>query len=979
MADPKGNMGAGMEDFTGQKGVSKLIETGTKGFGSWLKNFKEVLSVAEKTRDVVKETADIQQGKGSRGSKLGAASMGPGAFSEQIGLKGGKAFAEEIGYTGTRGSRMGAVAQGIMAVGSLGMGVMPNTMSAVGQRLVAEQIGMFSSGNRNPRDIIKQANSMTGGAATSAGAPTRAMGIMLSQGGYGLNSGSTRNLMGQLAGASAITGMSMEQIAASTAGASGMTFLRLGVRLRDQNGNVRPYNQLVNEIYPKIWRGDPKNPELIFNRQSREGYTLSQITGGDEGLFNILATLLVQRAKNKKPLTAANLKTTKGALTMAGNPNGLMQSGLAQQASENRLLGATESGLVSGYKGALDTSTAVNNGLSGMAELLPGVVDGLGKLKGFLETFPSTGNAGSTLSGLAGNLGTTLLAGRMLGLGGAGKVAASGAAKTLSKGVPVLGAAISAYGGYKAGKGSSKFNWGSVLSSAGMGAAGGAAVGAMGLGVAAVPGAVLGALIAGGSNAAGQLLGRNQGGGDGNESMSANLGGGADSLMAPGTHVSSGYGSRKDPNGSGRQHHNGIDYAMPVGSPVVAAADGKVVMIRKQPGKSRSFGLYMVLQHKGFYTYYAHLSQTIARLGQEVRQGEVIAKSGGEKGGPNSGSSTGPHLHFEVRKSLTSPNSSVNPTSLFGKLKSKISGLLGNKDPDGTKLAAQVTKKYSSSLDVLGMGANGYGNAYSGTRLADLLNGGSAIGVQEMMNFDKMGVNKNLSAEEQAEFSQHTASSGDGGGMAYGSRKGLMSALYQHGFRGKGLATAFGVALAESGGMSRAFNGKGRDESYGVFQINMTDKDPKSPNMGTNRRKQYNLKNNEALFDPNTNLSTAYGISAKGKWWKQWSTYNDGTFTKYLDDAQTAARKAGVPINFYGEGRTKEGPAYLHDDEMVLNKQQADRVRGGLSGGTAHDHQVVVNMTVNIAQAGQAEVHVLLQRFKEALAQDNVIKQIGAY
>ena len=968
MADPKGNMGAGMEDFTGQKGVSKLIETGTKGFGSWLKNFKEVLTVAQKTRDVVKETADIQAGKGSNGSKLGAGKMGPGAFSEQIGLKGAKGFADEIGYTGTRGSRLGGIATGIMAAGSLGMGMMPNTMSAVGQRLVAEQIGMFSAGNRNPRDIVKLANSMTGGAATSAGAPTRAMGIMLSQGGYGLNSGSTRNLMGQLAGASAISGMSMEQVATSTAGANGMTFLRLGVRLRDQNGNIRPYNELVNEIYPKIWRGDPKNPELIFNRQSREGFTLSQITGGDEGLYNILATLLVQRAKNKKPLTAKNLSTTKGALSMAGNGNGIMQAGLAQQASENRLLGATENGLVSGYKGALNASTAVNNGLAGMAELLPGVVDGLGKLKGFLETFPSTGNAASSLTGLAGNLGTTLMAGKMLGLGGKGGAGAAGmfskmgavgkAGSITGLGLGVAGHFVSQ--GSK--KGSGRSRAGNAMKWAGYASILNLLGPEIGIPAMAIAGGV-GAAVGGGEG--------------GNQPMNANLGGGSEGLMAPGTTQSSGYGTRKDPNGSGTQHHNGIDYPMPVGSPVIAAADGKVVVIRKQPGRARSYGLYMVLEHKGFFTYYAHLSSTIARVGQQVSQGEVIAKSGGEKGGPNSGSSTGPHLHFEVRKSLTSPNSSVNPTSLFGKLKSKVSGLLGNKDPNGSVLAQNVTKKYSGQLDVLGMNS-GSSSPYSGTRLAELLSRGSAIGVQEMMNFDKMGVNSSLPKEEQAEFSQLTQSKGDAGGMAFGSRKGLMAALYQHGFRDKGLATAFGVALAESGGMSRAFNGKGRDQSYGVFQINMTDKDPKSPHMGTNRRKQYHLKNNEALFDPNTNLSTAYGISAKGKWWKQWATYNSGDFTKYIDDAQLAARQAGVPLHYYGQERTKEGPAYLHDDEMVLNKQQADRLRGGLNG-RAHDHQVVVNMTVNIAQASQAEVQVMLQRFKEALAQDNVIKQIGAY
>ena len=65
--DPKGNTGAGMEDFTGQKGVSKLIETGSKGMGAWLKQFKELLTTAEKLNKVVKNTADIQSGKKSSG------------------------------------------------------------------------------------------------------------------------------------------------------------------------------------------------------------------------------------------------------------------------------------------------------------------------------------------------------------------------------------------------------------------------------------------------------------------------------------------------------------------------------------------------------------------------------------------------------------------------------------------------------------------------------------------------------------------------------------------------------------------------------------------------------------------------------------------------------------------------------------------------------------------------------------------------
>ena len=982
--DPKGNTGAGMEDFTGQKGVSKLIETGSKGMGAWLKQFKELLTTAEKLNKVVKNTADIQSGKKSSGggSTLGAGEMGPGSFSKQIGLKGAKGFAEEIGYTGTRGSAMGNAALGIMSAGSFAMSMMPNTMTAVSQRLVAEQIGMFSSGNMNPRDIIRTSNNRTGGAATSAGAPTAAMGVMLS-GGYGFNSKTSQNLAGRLGGVAAISGMSMESIAASTAGASGMSYLRLGVRLRDNNGNIRPYEQLVNEIYSKIWRSEPKTPELIFNKLSPEGYTLSQITAGDEGMYNILATMLVARAKNKKPITAKQLKNVNASLAMVGaDPKSIMARSLNNQASANKLLGATEKGLVSGYGGALDASTAVNNGLAGMAELLPGVVDGLGKLKGFLETFPSTGNPASAISGAVSSFGGTLLAGKMLGLGGkGGSILSKGGAalstggKALSKAVPVLGTALSAYGGYNAAKKKGGFDWGSVLKSAGIGAAGGAAVGALGMGVTAVPGAILGALLSGGGNALGQVFG--MGGGENTQQPMSSTQPGTMTLVAPGKIVSSAYGSRKDPNNrAATQHHNGIDYPMPVGSAVIAAADGVVDTIRTQPGTSRSYGLYMVLKHEGFYTYYAHLSQTIARVGQPVKQGDVIAKSGGKKGAPGSGSSTGPHLHFEVRRSKAS-GTSVNPTSLFGKVKNLFSNIGKDNSPVDKNLYQSPTA--ISSADGLN------NNPYSGTRLADLLKGGQPMSFQQMANFSKMGATdwlddngqgNLLSGANSGSANSVDAVSGDSGGMAFGSRKGLMAALYGQGFRGKGLSTAFAVALAESGGMSRAYNGVGRDESYGVFQINMTNKDPKSPNMGKNRLKQFGIKNNDALYNPNTNLKAAYQVSNKGTWWKQWATYNDGKFTNYLDDAELAARKAGVPLHYYGTDNASEGPAYLHTGEMVLNKQAADRLRGGLTGGSGGGC-INVNMTVNIAKAGEAEVLVMLDRFKSAIAQDKAIAAMG--
>lgn len=91
-----------------------------------------------------------------------------------------------------------------------------------------------------------------------------------------------------------------------------------------------------------------------------------------------------------------------------------------------------------------------------------------------------------------------------------------------------------------------------------------------------------------------------------------------------------------------RRNHNGIDLAVPTGTPIYAAADGRVVIRKNNPG---GYGYYLSIQHdKDYYTVYGHLSKWLVSDGQTVRAGQQIAKSG------NTGRSTGPHLHFEVLK-----------------------------------------------------------------------------------------------------------------------------------------------------------------------------------------------------------------------------------------------------------------------------------------------------------------------------------------
>lgn len=88
--------------------------------------------------------------------------------------------------------------------------------------------------------------------------------------------------------------------------------------------------------------------------------------------------------------------------------------------------------------------------------------------------------------------------------------------------------------------------------------------------------------------------------------------------------------------------HTGIDYRADVGTPVTASNNGQVIEITN--GWSGGWGISVVLSHGGgITTRYAHLSKSVVGIGQTVSQGAIVGYSG------NTGFSTGPHLHFEMR------------------------------------------------------------------------------------------------------------------------------------------------------------------------------------------------------------------------------------------------------------------------------------------------------------------------------------------
>jgi murein DD-endopeptidase MepM/ murein hydrolase activator NlpD len=117
--------------------------------------------------------------------------------------------------------------------------------------------------------------------------------------------------------------------------------------------------------------------------------------------------------------------------------------------------------------------------------------------------------------------------------------------------------------------------------------------------------------------------------------------------------MTSRFGPRKSPFTGKTEFHKGIDIAARMGTKVVAPADGRVKMARRNGG----YGKMMVIEHgNGVKTRYAHLKKYLKKPGDVVKRGEAIAEIG------NTGRSTGPHLHYEVRRDGVP----VNPIDYVG-------------------------------------------------------------------------------------------------------------------------------------------------------------------------------------------------------------------------------------------------------------------------------------------------------------------------
>jgi hypothetical protein len=231
----------------------------------------------------------------------------------------------------------------------------------------------------------------------------------------------------------------------------------------------------------------------------------------------------------------------------------------------------------------------------------------------------------------------------------------------------------------------------------------------------------------------------------------------------------------------------------------------------------------------------------------------------------------------------------------------------------------------------IGAAAGGVGGAFfggvgavPGAIAGGLLSGLGYLGGQALRNM--FGTPANAAQTSQT-----------GTAMTAGMDPELLQTLQNAGFSGASLNTAYGVVKAESGGRPGAKNMQGLDKSYGLFQINMENNDPRNPNMGVKRNEAYLKKYKsigytgpESLLDPFINARVAYDISKGGTNFNPWTTYTSGKYLQHTSGTASAS---------------------------MGNK--------------------TVNITVNLANASAAEANKLAKQVKDILLKDKDLQEVG--
>ena len=336
--------------------------------------------------------------------------------------------------------------------------------------------------------------------------------------------------------------------------------------------------------------------------------------------------------------------------------------------------------------------------------------------------------------------------------------------------------------------------------------------------------------------------------------------------------ITSGYGDR---GGS----HGGIDYAAPTGTPVVSSQQGVVTFA----GWDGTYGYRVAVRHPdGHTTYYAHLSAMNVSVGQQVGVGHRLGAVG------STGNSTGPHLHFEVRQ----PNGArMDPNAwLQGARVPDASGGYSFAPMTVTKTGVRVTPLANEEdfpegepnmVDITAHESR-YGYVAPESRFEVVsseqrFEQESRSGEEVPGSAPTIGGSQGEVEWQDTQVEGGAMPSGAPANSESGGRDWLYNLAKQAGFTDDQARIMAAIAMAESGGKANAFNGKGRDLSYGLWQINMLG------GMGPERRQLFGINSNAALYDPLTNARAAKAIFDQ-QGYGAWSVWGNGygSYRTYL-------------------------------------------------------------------------------------------------
>jgi len=554
----------------------------------------------------------------------------------------------------------------VLQAGALAMQALPSVQEAFEQDLLRSRFGFFGGKNANATQMqmARQGTTTDPLDAARASMIGATQGLMPGLKNFSSIASSAATVSNLMPGVGVSGGM--QAMGALNQGKNVNMLRMIGINVRGADGLQRGFEDIANDLWKSInsqKTGSAKISKEDLSMSLQPGNALAsmmdQYFGNDPVLRQGVISALYQKAGGGS--------FTKESLKQAGATTGAVESMSDRNAASLNVNQALAPSVLTGFEKANELLAAASDKLADAARsagIIGDIIRAAAATKGFTDTVASSGNgSGSGAMGMLGSLGGTALGSFFgsKGVKGATNMFKGGPKSFVSK-AKGFGSKIGMKGGraalaaltYAGLEKAQKYlnenadvpDWVRTSANIAFDAGQGAATGF----IAAGPG---GAVVGTGVGIAGSIMnpygeGEEYGEGGGSDDVATAARGmiyplsgrpPITSAFGKVRHLTFNNGQRSPSYG---KPHGGIDFGVPEGTPVYAVTDGVVDATNfDAPG----FGNYIkTLNSDGTENFFGHLSRKLVEGGARVKAGDIVGYSG------NTGSSTGPHLHFEVRK-----------------------------------------------------------------------------------------------------------------------------------------------------------------------------------------------------------------------------------------------------------------------------------------------------------------------------------------